>query len=103
MPDAIVLGAGMVGSVMACDLAADADFNVTIADVRPGALAAAQRRAARLGVTLSTLEADLGDVDVLRGAIEPFDIVLGALASVIGFQTLRTVIESGKHFCDICF
>ena len=58
MPDAIVLGAGMVGSVMACDLAADADFNVTIADVRPGALAAAQRRAARLGRRRQALRND---------------------------------------------
>ena len=32
MPNAIVLGAGMIGSVMAWDLARDDEFTVTIAD-----------------------------------------------------------------------
>ena len=44
MPKAIVLGAGMVGSVMAADLAADDDFQVTIADVREENLKAAAAR-----------------------------------------------------------
>jgi saccharopine dehydrogenase-like NADP-dependent oxidoreductase len=100
MPKAIVLGAGMVGSVMAADLAADADFQVTIADLRPDALQAASQRSGR---RIATLQADLGDPDVVKRVVKPFQIVLGALASSIGFQTLRTVIEAGKNCCDICF
>jgi saccharopine dehydrogenase-like NADP-dependent oxidoreductase len=45
MPKAVVLGAGMVGSIIATDLAGDDDFEVTLADVRPQALEAARCRA----------------------------------------------------------
>ncbi|VAX39683.1 Carboxynorspermidine dehydrogenase [hydrothermal vent metagenome] len=100
MPSVIVLGAGMVGSIMAADLAADPDFAVTIADSRPDAL---DRAKARSGGSIETIHADLGDIETLKRTIAPFDIVVGALASVIGFQTLRAVIESGKNFCDISF
>src|SRR5205823_6097028 len=31
------------------------------------------------------------------------DLVLGALSSAIGLQTLRAVIEAGKDYCDISF
>jgi lysine 6-dehydrogenase len=100
MPSAIVLGAGLVGGVMAADLATDPDLTVTIADNRAEALA---RAAGRSAGRVRTLRADLGDVAALRRAIEPFDVVVGALASVIGFQTLRAVIEAGKPYCDISF
>lgn len=100
MPTAIVLGGGMVGSVMAADLAADDDFEVVIADVRPEALQAAHQRAAG---RVQTVQADCADPDAVRRLVEPFDIVLGALASRIGFQTLRAVIDAGKNYCDISF
>lgn len=97
MPKAIVLGAGMVGSVIAADLADDLD--VTIADINQSALDAAAARAP--GV--KTVQADLSDTSVVARLVEPFDIVCGALASRIGFQTLRTIIEAGKNYCDISF
>lgn len=100
MPKAIVLGAGMVGSVMAADLAAESDFQVCVADLNDGALQAASRRG---GGRIQTLRADLADQNIVKKTVQPYDIVLGALASSIGFQTLRTVIEAGKNFCDICF
>jgi lysine 6-dehydrogenase len=100
MPKAIVLGAGMVGSIMAADLARDDDFEITLADVRPQALSTAE---ARCGARVRTVQADLSDPVAVRRIVDRFDIVLGALASRIGFQTLRTVIEAGKHYCDISF
>lgn len=103
MPTAIVLGAGMVGGLMATDLAGEPGFEVTIADSRPEALTRAKARAEAAGRSVATLRVDLGDTTALRRAIEPHDMVLGALASVIGFQTLRTVIEAGKPYCDISF
>jgi saccharopine dehydrogenase-like NADP-dependent oxidoreductase len=101
MPSAIVLGAGMVGSVMAADLAAD--FDVTIADARESSLSAAVDRAARQKRTVNPLRADLSDPAAIRNAVAPFDIVVGALASRIGFAALRAVIEAGKPYCDIAF
>lgn len=98
---AIVLGAGMVGSVMAADLCRE--FEVTVADVREDNLKAAQERAARAGGTISTLRVDLSDPNQVHQSVAPFDIVLGALASRIGFQSLRAVIEAGRNYCDISF
>lgn len=99
MPTAIVLGGGMVGSVMAADLAEDADFRVTVADSRDGALAAAKARSP----ALTTVKADLGDAGTVKKLVSGYDLVLGAIASRIGFQTLRAVIEAGKNYCDITF
>ncbi len=103
MQSAIVLGAGMVGSVMATDMARDSEFKVTVADLRQENLDAAAARAKKAGTEIETIQADLSDVETLKRLIEPHDIVLGAVASVIGQQTLRAVIEAGKNFCDICF
>lgn len=95
----LILGAGMVGSVIAADLAADPDLAVTVADRSPEALERTRARAP--GV--ATKQADLSDIAALKKLLAPFDLVVGAVASVIGFQTLRAVIEAGKPFCDICF
>lgn len=103
MPTAVVLGAGMVGSVMAVDLARDAGWKVTVADGRASALQAASDRARAAGVALGTMNADLSSAAELRRAIEPADIVLGALSSAIGFVTLQRVIEAGKNYSDIAF
>lgn len=101
MKKVIVLGAGLVGSVMAADLASDAALDVTLADNRQDALdrAVAQAQPHKL----ATLCADLSDTRTLKRTIEPFDMVVGALASAIGFASLRTIIEAGKNFADICF
>ncbi|MCA9309582.1 MAG: saccharopine dehydrogenase NADP-binding domain-containing protein [Phycisphaerales bacterium] len=100
MPNAIILGCGMVGSIMAADLARDDDFSVTVIDTRADAL---QRVADRLGSRVRTMHADLGDPANIARIIEPADIVLGALASRIGFQTLRAVIDAGRDYVDISF
>ncbi len=100
MPSAIVLGGGMVGSVMAADMAADPAYSVTLVDARDENLAAANSRA---GGRLKTLKADLSDPAAVKKIIAPHDIVLGAIASRIGLQTLRAVIEAGKNYSDITF
>lgn len=100
MAKVIVLGAGMVGSVMAADLAADSSLEVTIADVREENLAKA---AARAPGKVKTIKADLSDAAAVGKLVAPFDMVCGALASRLGFQTLRAVIEAGKNYCDISF
>ncbi|MGQ0626749.1 MAG: saccharopine dehydrogenase C-terminal domain-containing protein [Phycisphaerales bacterium] len=103
MKIATVLGAGMVGSVMACDLAADPGFAVTIADVREESLAAVKRRAEAQGRRLSVLKADLSDPAVVHATVQPASIVLGALSSRIGYAALGAVIDAGKNYCDISF
>ena len=57
----VVLGAGMIGSAMARDLAEDSGLRVEVADVRPEALA----RAAENGQA-GTVKADLGNPEAVR-------------------------------------
>jgi saccharopine dehydrogenase-like NADP-dependent oxidoreductase len=94
----IVLGAGMVGAAMARDLAADAGLRVDVADARADALERVAERA-----SVGTVRADLGDPEVVRRLVGAYDLALGALPSVIGFSTLRAVIEAGRDFVDISF
>jgi saccharopine dehydrogenase-like NADP-dependent oxidoreductase len=100
MKRVVVLGSGLVGAVMAADLAGDADLAVSVADVRGDALA---RAADRARGRITTLRADLADPVAIRKLVEPFDLVVGALASHLGFAALRAVIEAGKSYCDISF
>lgn len=98
MTQALVLGAGMVGSVMAADLA-DHGFAVTLADINPANLAAATQRSP----VIKTKQADLSQPDAVTELAKDADIVIGALSSRIGFAALRAVIEAGRNYCDISF
>ncbi|MCH7792604.1 MAG: saccharopine dehydrogenase NADP-binding domain-containing protein, partial [Planctomycetes bacterium] len=100
MTKALVLGAGMVGRVIAADLAQDSAFRVTIVDVNDATLTSATRHAKN---SVATTQADLSDTDTIKRLVEPFDIVLGALSSTIGLNALRAVIEAGRNYCDISF
>lgn len=85
---------------MAADLAADEQFSVTLADRSSDALAKASRLA---GGRITTEEVDLANAAAVRELVQRGDIVLGALSSKIGFQTLQAVIEAGRNYCDISF
>ncbi len=93
-----VLGAGMVGAVMALDLAGETEFEVTVADRDPDALARL-KGAARL----KTVRADLSKTESVKKVIADADLVVGAVPGFLGFQTLKTVIEAKKDICDIAF
>ncbi|HWP94199.1 MAG TPA: saccharopine dehydrogenase C-terminal domain-containing protein [Gammaproteobacteria bacterium] len=90
-----VLGAGMVGGVIARDLAAHHD--VTAADANPEALA----RLAAHG--LATQKLDVRDARAVAGFVAPFDLAVSAVPGFLGFATLRTLIECGKPIADISF
>jgi len=96
MKQVIVLGAGMVGRTIARDLARD--FEVTVADASDAALASL---ASEPGIT--TTKRDLSSLEELARVVAPYDLVVGALPSAMGFQTLRAVIEAKKPLCDISF
>jgi lysine 6-dehydrogenase len=97
MARALVLGAGMVGTVIAADLAAD--LEVTVADRSADALARVARRVP--GVRM--VEADLSDPARITALAQEADVVCGALASRLGLAALRAVIAAGKPYCDISF
>lgn len=95
---AIVLGCGMIRSTMAKDLAQDSDVEVVIADISEQNL-----QKLKTHPHINTIRTDLGDPSDVRNTVNNFDLVLGALQSRIGFQTLQTIIETGKSYCDISF
>ncbi|WP_372800762.1 saccharopine dehydrogenase family protein [Lutibacter sp.] len=93
----IVLGAGMVGSTMAIDLATK--HRVTISDLNNNAL----KKVAKKGTTLTTLQLDVTNKKELQQALKPFDLVICAVPGYLGFQTLKAVIEAQKNVVDISF
>ncbi|MHA1667593.1 MAG: saccharopine dehydrogenase family protein [Candidatus Heimdallarchaeaceae archaeon] len=94
----IVLGAGLVGSVIARDLAEKPENRVTIADINLERLHQLQVK-----YDLETTNTDLSNPILLADLVEGYDLVIGALPGFLGFQTLKTVIESKKNVIDISF
>ena len=93
----VVLGAGMVGAAIAADMAREG-FRVTVVESR----AEAVRRAGAMG-GVRVVQADLSAPDAVTKAVAGADLVLGALPSSLGLQTLRTVLSAGKTYVDVSF
>ena len=92
---AVVLGCGLVGSIMARELAADELFDVTVADVA--------RVRLHDEASIKSVRVDLSDGKNVRALVADYDIVLGALPSRFGLEALKAVIDAGKPCCDISF
>ena len=98
MKTAGVLGAGLVGEVIARDLAADEDLAVVAVDVRDEALAKLE------GVPrLTTRRADLSDPAAVAQAVAGVDVVALAVPGFLGTAALRAVIAARKPVVDISF
>ena len=97
MTKIIVLVSGMVVSAMAIDLAKK--HSVTVADLSDKAL----NRLKEKNAAIQTLQLNAKDKGLLASAISPFDIVVCAVPGFMGFETLKTIIETGKNVVDISF
>lgn len=97
--NAVVFGAGMVGTVISEDLS-ESGFHVTIIDRDAAALA---RVAERSNGVVSIQQADCSDQTIVDQFARKADIVFGALPSWLGIAVLETVITAGKPYCDISF
>src|SRR5258706_11549463 len=95
MKKVIVLGAGLVGKAMAIDLSKS--FDVTSADINEEALGFVAQHG------IKTQKVDFSNLSQLAAALQPFDLVVGAVPGFMGLQTVRTVIEAGKNIADISF
>lgn len=95
---AVVLGGGLIGSVIAQDLRDG--LEVTLVDRDAARLEAV---AAKAGDAIHTRAADLSDPGDVKAAIAEADVVVGALPSGFAFGTLKTVLEAGKPYADISF
>jgi len=93
-----VLGAGLVGSLMARELASDGRFEVTVFDRDDGVLAPLA------GVPrLETRRADLAARGEVGRAAAGADVVVGALPGSHGHAVLKAALEAGKPVADIAF
>ena len=97
MKKVIVLGAGMVGTTMAIDLANS--YAVTVADRSVDALDRLKKRMP--GITVEAL--DVTDKDALGRILASFDLVVNAVPGFLGYRTLEQIILSGKSVVDISF
>ncbi len=93
----IVLGAGLIGMPLATDLAKDGRFEVAVADKSWQQL----ERIATPSVGKKHL--DLEETYELKKYLKQFDLVVNAVPGFMGFNTLKTVIETGKDCVDIAF
>ena len=92
-----VLGAGMVGSVIARDLANDADLEVHSYDRSTASLA----RVAQHGIV--TAELDVTDAPAVRAAIAEAKVVVNAVPGFLGYRTLETIVDAAIPVVDIAF
>ena len=97
MNKVMVLGAGRVGRLIATELGQDC--KVIVCDNN------AETRTLGALPNIQVEIADLSIVEMIKLLIRRHqpDLVVGALPSVIGMQTLTAVIESGVNYVDISF
>ncbi|MBP6333932.1 MAG: saccharopine dehydrogenase NADP-binding domain-containing protein [Bacteroidia bacterium] len=92
----IILGAGRVGQAMAIDLCEQ--YHVTSADISVENL---QQLSG--SHPINTIETDLSNQNSIRLAIKDADLVIGAVPGFMGYEMVKTVINSGKNIVDISF
>ncbi|HIN40004.1 MAG TPA: saccharopine dehydrogenase [Flavobacteriales bacterium] len=97
MGNVIVLGAGMVGSAMAMDMTRN--HKVTLADLNNKALDRAKKRCSHLDL----IELDVKDEAKLHKALAPFDLAICAVPGFLGYETLKSIINTKKDVVDISF
>ncbi len=91
-----VLGAGMVGSAIAADLAEE--FEVTAVDRDADILTVLKNR-----YPVKIVSADLTFEFEISKVVGDADLVICAVPGFMGFDTLRSIINCGKNVVDISF
>ncbi|MCG3225208.1 MAG: saccharopine dehydrogenase NADP-binding domain-containing protein, partial [Candidatus Heimdallarchaeota archaeon] len=94
----IVLGAGLVGNIIARDLAEDINTDVSLVDINQETLDTLTAQFNIHGIC-----ADLSNVNVVKEIVAGYDIVVGSLPGFLGYQSVKAVIEAGKNIVDISF
>ncbi|WP_319501430.1 saccharopine dehydrogenase C-terminal domain-containing protein [uncultured Draconibacterium sp.] len=92
----IVLGAGLVGSSIAKDLAKN--HQVTSVDFDKKALEKFSGFP-----EIKCIQEDLSQPEKIKSLVSNYDLVIGAVPGFMGYQTMKAVIEAGKNMVDISF
>ena len=91
-----ILGAGLIGKAIATDL--HKKFKVSSFDIDEKALDYLNQT-----FGIKTKNIDLSDQANIVKVISDADIVVNALPGFMGFETLKTIINTGKNVVDISF
>ena len=95
MKKIIILGAGLVGGVMAEDLSKNHD--VTSVDI-------SQKNLDNLkSNNIKKICLDISKSESLKNVIKDFDLVVGAVPGFMGYKMMQDVIEAKKNIVDISF
>jgi lysine 6-dehydrogenase len=97
MGNIIVLGAGMVGSAIAIDMAKN--HKVTLTDLSKDVLDKVKLKLNSLTVQ----QLDVTNKVALQSTIKQHDLVICAVPGFLGFQTLKAIIEAEMNVIDISF
>ncbi|MBL4593864.1 MAG: saccharopine dehydrogenase NADP-binding domain-containing protein [Flavobacteriales bacterium] len=97
MSNVIVLGAGMVGSAMAIDMAKN--HNVTLTDLSQEVLNKVKAKFDGLSIQ----QLDSSDKVLLQSEIKKHDLVICAVPGFMGYETLKSIIEAEMNVIDISF
>ena len=97
MSNVIVLGAGMVGSSMAIDMAKN--HHVTVSDLSQDVLDKVKQRCGELTIQ----QVDVTNKNELQQIIKQHDLVISAVPGFLGYETLKTIIEADMNVIDISF
>jgi saccharopine dehydrogenase-like NADP-dependent oxidoreductase len=96
MKNIVVLGSGLVGHVIAQDLATQ--HHVLVVDKNETSLQKLKNKK-----NISTVTGDVTNREWLYSVIQPADVVIVALPGFMAFNVLKNVIEAGKNVTDISF
>ena len=96
-----VLGNGLVGSVMALDLAEDEGYEVTVCDRDEAGLGRTKERSR--GKVDTRSDVDFTSPDSITEAVRGQDLCIGAVPGFLGYPMVGAVIRAGVDLSDISF
>ncbi|MEW6509759.1 MAG: saccharopine dehydrogenase C-terminal domain-containing protein [Bacteroidota bacterium] len=95
----LVLGAGMMGTAAAFDLAQDHDNDVVLADINLQTATRSVNKAG--GERIRPIRLDVNDQAALVTAMRGCGAVISAVSYSVNLQVTRAALEAGVHMCDL--
>lgn len=96
MKKVIILGAGMMGHVMASELVKEKDIDLTIADFSIENLEAVKK-----ACNIKTVQVDFSVAGEAKKLVKDYDLIVGALPKFLAAQTAMEILETGVDMVEV--